>query len=368
MYVVSPMERKFKKKTSITQQDNLTLLKLRTLNLQQSGILEKGLAYLMLEFQFIQAIKKHLNHVKFDLILYSTPPVNITRVVRYLKYHNNAKTYLLLKDIYPQAGVDDKVFGQKSIIYRYFRKQEKKLYKLSDHIGCMSEANVEYLLNHNPELDNSKVEVNPNSIEPVENLVTEKQKADFRIAHGIPGHALIFIYGGNLGKSQGLEFYLEVLKSRAEDENIFFITIGSGSEFNRIDRFIREHKISNAVLLRSLPKEEFDLMVSWCDVGLIFLNSYFTVPNFPSRILSYMAQKKPVLAATDIVTDMGSIITENDFGYWSLHGNLDEFNKNLDLLIVNKALLPAMGRNGFEYLLNHYTVDNSYDAIIQKFP
>lgn len=367
MYVISPMERKFKKSTSLLEQGNLTLLKLKTLNLQQSGVLEKGLAYLMLEFQFIQGIKKYFGDVEFDLILYSTPPINISRVVKFIKHRDDAKSYLLLKDIYPQAAVDDKVFSDKSFIYRYFRKQEKKLYGLSDHIGCMSEANVNYLLKHNPDIPENKIEVNPNSIEPVGMLVTADQKVAFRKKHGIPVNALIFIYGGNLGKSQGIEFYLEVMKMKAEDERVFFITVGAGSAFNQIDRFIKEHSIGNALLFKQVPKDEFDVMVALCDVGLIFLNSYFTVPNFPSRMLSYMEQKKPVLAATDRVTDIGSIITENNFGYWTLHGDATDFHNKIEFLLSKDISLKDLGQNGYDFLLKNYTINQSYNIIANHF-
>lgn len=367
VYVVSPMERKFKKATSLRVQGNLILLKLKTLNLQQSGIIEKGLAYIMLEFQFIAGIRRYFKDVKFDLILYSTPPINISRVVKYLKRHNKAKTYLLLKDIYPQAAVDDKVFGQNSLIYKYFRNLEKQLYQISDFIGCMSEANVEYLLNHNPELSPDKVEVNPNSIEPVELRVTDEQKAAFRVQYGIPAQALIFIFGGNLGKSQGIGFYLEIMKTKAKDSRFFFLTVGSGSEFNKIDRFIKNNNIGNARIIPSLPKDEFDRVVAMSDVGLIFLNSYYTVPNFPSRMLSYMQQKKPIFAATDEVTDIGKIINENNFGYWIRHGCLEAFNNYIELMLDNRLALEQIGRNGYNYLLKHYTVDASYNKIMKHF-
>lgn len=361
------MERKFKQPTRLIEENNLKLLKLKTLNLQQSGVFEKGLAYLMLEFQFVQGIKKYFKDVRFDLILYSTPPINITRVVKYIKQRDHAASYLLLKDIYPQAAVDDKVFSGKSFIYRYFRKQEKKLYELSDYIGCMSEANVNYLLKHNPDIPKNKVEVNPNSIEPVEILAAADQKIAFRKKHGIPANALIFIYGGNLGKSQGIEFYLEVMKLKAEDNRVFFITVGAGSAFNQIDRFIKEHMIGNALLMKQLPKEEFDTLVVMSDVGLIFLNSYFTVPNFPSRMLSYMEQKKPVLAATDKVTDIGSIITGNNFGYWTLHGDATDFNNKIEFLLSKDISLKDLGQNGYDFLLNNYTVNHAYNIIVNHF-
>ena len=57
-------------------------------------------------------------------------------------------------------------------------------------------------------------------------------------------------------------------------------------------------------------REEYDNLVQICDVGLIFLNARFTIPNFPSRLLSYTEIGKPVLAATDENTDIGKIIEE----------------------------------------------------------
>ena len=53
--------------------------------------------------------------------------------------------------------------GFKGLLYRMFRKKEKTLYQLSDHIGCMSPANVKYVLEHNPEVSSDKVEIAPNS-------------------------------------------------------------------------------------------------------------------------------------------------------------------------------------------------------------
>ena len=87
-------------------------------------------------------------------------------MVRYLKNKNpKAISYLQLKDIFPQNAVDMGMFGEKGVFNWYFRNKEKALYKASDFIGCMSPANVKFVLEHNPEIDAKRVEVAPNSIE-----------------------------------------------------------------------------------------------------------------------------------------------------------------------------------------------------------
>lgn len=145
------------------------ILNVWTLNLQKTSVVEKGIGQVLVEGQYKRAIKNYLKGVKFDLILYSTPPITFPNVIAYLKRQNpQAMTYLLLKDIFPQNAVDIGMMtttGVKGLLYKFFRRKEKKLYAFSDYIGCMSPANVEFVLKHNPEVDAKRVEVAPNSLE-----------------------------------------------------------------------------------------------------------------------------------------------------------------------------------------------------------
>lgn len=147
VYIVFPEERRFHQSTSFVEQEGIHLLGVRTLNIQKTHIVEKGIGTILLESQFKRAIRKYLADVRFDLILYSTPPITFTNVVRFLKKRNpGAISYLLLKDIFPQNAVDLRMFSKRSLFYAYFRRKEIGLYKSSDYIGCMSPANVDFIL------------------------------------------------------------------------------------------------------------------------------------------------------------------------------------------------------------------------------
>ena len=75
--------------------------------------------------QYLRAINKYWRYVKFDLILYSTPPITFNKVICTLKKRWQAKTYLMLKDIFPQNAVDLELFSKNSIVYKLFRKKRK---------------------------------------------------------------------------------------------------------------------------------------------------------------------------------------------------------------------------------------------------
>ena len=141
VYAVSPVERRKKQKTTLLKSDKATILKLKIGNTQKTNVIEKGISTVSIEWQFISGIKKYFSDVTFDLVMYSTPPITFCNAIEYVKKRDNAKTYLLLKDIFPQNAVDIGMMtksGWKGIIYKVFRKKEKQLYRLSDYIGCMS--------------------------------------------------------------------------------------------------------------------------------------------------------------------------------------------------------------------------------------
>jgi glycosyltransferase involved in cell wall biosynthesis len=369
LYIISPTEKRKREPTKLIDNGKVKILKLQIGNIQKTNLIEKGISTLTLESMFKSGIKKYFDDVRFDLILYSTPPITLQKAVEFVKNRDRAKTYLLLKDIFPQNAVDlgmIKTSGIKSLIYKSFRDKEERLYKISDYIGCMSNANVEFLLKHNPSISNEIVEVCPNSIEPIDVDISEQEKKQIREKFNLPIDKTIFIYGGNLGKPQGIDFLIECIKANENNKQSFFLIIGSGTEFGKLESFFNEEKPKHAKLLSQLPKIDYEVLANSCDVGLIFLDRRFTIPNFPSRLLSYMQASMPVIAATDINTDIGEVIENGNFGYWCESVDVDRFNQLVNKL-CDEELRVGLGRNAREYLEEHYSAKHSYEIIIKHF-
>ena len=367
IYTVSPYEKRVGRETEIIEKNGVHYLYVKIGNLTKCNVIEKGISTLLIEKQFKDAIGKFFSNVKFDLVLYSTPPITLCNAIEYVKKRDNAKTYLLLKDIFPQNAVDLGMLsksGAKGILYKYFRNKEKKLYALSDRIGCMSQANVDYVLKHNPEVNPSRVEVCPNCVEPVDMSASEEQRIAIRQKYGIPLDRKVFVYGGNLGKPQGIPFLISCLRA-AKDTGAYFLIVGDGTEYSKLEAYVNHEKPKHVKLMKRLPKEDYDAMVGSCDVGMLFLDHRFTIPNFPSRLLSYMQAKLPVLAVTDPNTDVGKVIVDGGFG-WLCESNDVEAFKNKVTEIV-KSDLVTKGSNSRKYMLDNYDVKDSYKIIMKHF-
>jgi glycosyltransferase involved in cell wall biosynthesis len=362
--VVCPLERSTNISSRVIVGSNFTIVQVKTLNFQKCNIFEKGLAMLSLNFLFKKAMVRYINECKFDLILYSTPPITLIRLISWLKSKNGARTYLLLKDIFPQNAVDMEYFRKYGLFHRYFSMVEKQLYKISDKIGCMSQANVDYLIRLHPELK-EKVEINPNSVDLTRIPIVKETKEQIRRKWNIPNDAVVFIYGGNLGKPQGVEFLLQIIDRYINDTKAYFLIVGDGTEFEKLHFWFKSNNPINAQLLKKIPKPEFDSLARNCDVGLILLRKEFTIPNFPSRLLTYLENKLPICAFTDNISDIGIIAQNNGFGLRMEYGELEEAIINIDRLINDFSLRKEMGTNGFAYLINNYNVELSFNLIDQ---
>lgn len=364
--IISPTEKKSRIGTNLIDRGVYKILKLQIGNIQKTNLIEKGITMLTLESKFKQGIRKYFSNIKFDLVIYSTPPITLLNAIKYVKKRDNAKTYLLLKDIFPQNAVDLGLIDKVNPIYWYFSKKERVLYKNSDYIGCMSKANVDYVLKHNKKISIKDIEVCPNSIEPLKIDLDQERAESIKLKYDVPLNKTIFVYGGNLGKPQGIDFVIECIKSNLKNDSAFFLIVGAGTEYNKLKTFFYNEEPGNARLLSMLPKDEYEILVNSCDVGLIFLDKRFTIPNFPSRLLSYMQASIPILATTDVNTDIGKVIEEGKFGLWCESSDANEFSKKVKQLI-NPSIRKTMGLNARRYLEENYTAKHSYDIIMRHF-
>lgn len=360
--VVSPLEKKYGGQTKIIDEDGIKVIKVRTGNLFNVGLVTKLVSRFTIKFHYNDAIKKYMKSAKIDLVLYTTPPTTMAPVVQNVKREYGCRSYLMLKDIFPQNAVDLGMIKEGSLTHFILRRFEKKLYEVSDWIGCMSPANVEYLKKNNPQISDNRIGLCPNCFDYYDLRVTKEERNQIRKKYGIPIDKIVYIYGGNLGKPQGIPFLIECMPKLQELKDKFFLIVGQGTEYNAIKRYLSIENSQNIKLMSYLQKEDYGKVVASSDYGMILLDKRFTIPNFPSRLLDYMQAGIPIIACTDRNTDIGKIITEGKFGLWCESGNVGTF-----LDIVNQAAKTSFDQNNeIKYLKEHYTTQKCYEAIMSS--
>ncbi|MGX1930498.1 glycosyltransferase family 4 protein [Flagellimonas sp. 2504JD4-2] len=345
------------KRSAISVEGGMTILRVPSLELYGDNKLIKGLSNMLLPLLYKRALKRHKIKLDFDLIFMPTPPITLIDVAFWLKKKTKGKLYLILRDIFPQNAVDLKMMKPNGFIHSYFRKKEIKLYKTSDFIGCMSPANVEYVKKHNSYLDPEKLHLLPNwaAVKELDGVDHEATKEQFGL-----GGKTVAIFGGNMGLPQKLENIIDLAKNCQDMDDLVFYLVGKGTQQKKIAKLITDLKLDNVILKEHLPRNEYNALLSVADIGLISLHEDFTIPNYPSKVLAYYQFKKPVLASVDVNTDFGKFQEEINCGYWSEAGDTDALKKNLLKLYKDKKLCEEMGQNGFDYWINNLTPNHAY--------
>ncbi len=367
--VMTPKERKYKAKEAIQQYGNIQCLSFRCLNFRgKVNIIEKGIATLTLGAQYKHSLKKYFRHDRFDVVIYATLPITYAPVVNYVKRRDGAISYLLQKDFFPQSAVDLELMRKDSILYHVFRCIEKELFACSDKIGVISPKNVQYLLEHNPQILPYKADYCPNSIVPStdEKLRQSRQKKEaVRKKYGIPQDAVVFIYGGVISRAQGVEYIKRVFTEVKKEElnAAYFLLIGSGNGYDDLSRHIESLQADNIVVKPFMPKQSFDEILSASDVGLIFLDHRFTIANIPSRTLAHLDMGQPIVAATDAYTDYRELIEKHEIGLWCQSSRPAEMVDHMKRMINDREFRLRCGENARELLKKEFSTEVTYSVI-----
>ncbi len=345
--------------TALQREENVNVLRVKTQKIFNVHPLLKGIATVRMPYQFRKAIKKYLSECIFDLIVTPTPPITFVDIVAWLKRKHTLQSYLILRDIFPQNARDLGMI-KNQILFNYFRKKEKKLYRYSDYIGCMSQGNVHYILRHNPELNTGKLLLLPNWQKAAP--LSERDES-IKKQYGLEGK-YVAIFGGNIGEPQKIENIVSLARAYLYNDHIVFLVMGNGTRRKHLEQMAADYALTNLVIKDAVPRQDYQRLVCSADIGLISLSEKFTIPNIPSKTLSYFNARIPVLSAIDTNTYYGALFDKAGAGLWSLTGDMEKYKQNFDTLYNDPALRKKMGENGYNYLLKYLTVDIAYQTII----
>ena len=365
--VVTIIEKKYGKETENKLENGYEVLRIKTENyFNVKNKFEKGISILKIPYDIKKGILKYLGNKKFDLIITHTPFFSSEKIIKPLKEYFKCPAYLILWDIFPQNAVDIGLI-QNKLIYKFFKKSEKNMLLAYNKIFCMSSGNVKYMEENYSFLDRNNIELLKNwaKIKP---LISE-DKENIRKKYGYTVKDFIAVFGGNMGKPQKLENILELAHRLQEYKNIKFLFIGNGTEKERLEEIVKSKLLTNTQFFNQIPRLDYEILVSACDLGLVSLDERFTVPNFPSKTTDYFKLGLPIFASLDQCSseDYGKFLTtEAKAGVYGQAGNINDLKQKFLLLYNDQNLRQKLGNNGRYYYENNLSVEKAYDTIMNE--
>ncbi|MFA0132025.1 glycosyltransferase family 4 protein [Vibrio splendidus] len=310
-----------------------------------------------------QAIQEKVDKDTFDGVVYYSPSIFFGSLVSKIKKRCQCKSYLVLRDFFPQWAVDSGLMKKGSLIERYFRFFESVSYRQADIIGVMSEKNLE-IFKANTELQYpTTILRNWANLSP--HHVSDKV-ANLKERLGL-NDEVIYFYGGNIGHAQDMANLMRLTKSMQRFDNAHFLFLGQGDEVELVKDLIKEWNLTNCSYLPSVSQDEFKDILAQVDVGLFSLSAQHSAHNFPGKLLGYMVQSLPILGSVNKGNDLMDLVNTYQAGLISVNGDDDTFLENAIKLQNDFELRKKIGSAGYRLLEKEFAVGNIASSIVESF-
>ena len=338
--------------------DGVRVLRYRTGSIKNVSKIRRAINETLLSYRAWKILSHYFKNNRHDLIVYYSPTIFFGPLVNKLKALWKCRSFLILRDIFPQWVVDNGLIKKYSPVYFYFRLFELINYNAASVIAVQSPSNLMYFRNsrkYSPRLD---VLYNWSSVESLparKSIYREKLSLDDKV---------VFFYGGNIGHAQDMMNLVRLAGSLKDLPTAHFIFVGKGDEVALIEHAIQANKLTNITHLPAVNQIEYEQMLSEFDVGLFSLHKDHKTHNFPGKLLGYMKQSLPILGSINQGNDLEAVITEAKAGFVSVNGDDEGLLKNALQLIHSAELRTQMGRNAFQLLNDQFSVMTAAQKIL----
>ena len=344
-------------KLIIDNLDGIDIYRFKSGKIKNVNKIQRAINETLLSFNAWNNCKDFIINNPHDIIIYYSPSIFFGSLVKKLKKQWNAKSYLILRDLFPQWAIDNNLLKENSIITKYFQYFEKINYDNADRIGVMSDNNLKWFNNYYK--NNKKVEVLYNWANPIKYNGTENK---YKKKLGIE-NKIVYFYGGNLGHAQDMMNIIRLVINMKDVTNAHFVLVGAGDEFDLIKDAINKESLVNITLLPSVNQTEFKQMLYEFDVGLFTLNKNHNTHNFPGKILGYLVEELPILGSINKGNDLKDILEQHNAGLISVNPDDKLFYKNA-LYLLEEENRKVISTNAYNLLVNKFSVQNSAKQII----
>ena len=324
MMVASPeLEESFR----IENWKGVQVVRLKTPKTKDTNYIRRTIGELLMPFFMLWHLRfSKLCNQKWDGIVWYSPTIFLGLLVYMLKKNSNCKSYLIIRDIFPEWAVDMGLMGR-GLPYFFFKGIANFQYSVADVIGIQTPGNRVYFENW---------ENNPRkNLEVLNNWLAEKptQQCSITVSDTQLAGRKIFVYAGNMGIAQGMDILLELADQLQSRQDIGFLFVGRGSEVQKLRKETQKRKLENMLFFDEIDPDEISSLYDQCHVGLISLDSRHKSHNIPGKFLSYMQSGLPVLASVNDGNDLVALIESEKIGQVSTNYSASNLKKNAEKLI-----------------------------------
>lgn len=340
----------------LEQFDGVEVLRLKAPKTKGLGYIRRTLAEFAMPFAMMRNLKRspHAN-IKWDGVVWYSPSIFHGPLVSALKRSSGCKSYLIIRDIFPEWALDMNLMGR-GLPYLFFKIVANYQYAVADVIGVQTPGNLKYFkgIAHR-----KRIEVLPNWLgKPVTVPCSiEVQKTP------LAGRTL-FVYAGNMGIAQGTDILLDLADKLKNRLDVGFLFVGRGSNMAHLKLITQTRQLDNVLFFDEIHPDEIPNLYAQCKVGIVALDARHRSHNIPGKFLTYMQNGLPVLANVNAGNDLARLIRNEQVGQVCDNNLVDELLKLANTLLYQIEVDAGLGRRCSNLFEKEFGVERTVHQIL----
>lgn len=159
----------------------------------------------------------------------------------------------------------------------------------------------------------------------------------FRQAHGLDGKFVV-MYSGNHSPVHPLDTLLQAAARFRDDSSVMFCFVGGGSEFKRVQQWVKEEGLQNVLCLPYQPLDQLSASLSAADLHVVIMGEEFVGLVHPCKIYNIMGVAAPVLYIGPSPSHITEIFGSMGAGHScrsAAHGVVDQVTEHIQEAMSN---------------------------------
>ncbi len=321
---------------TIEQAYGATVLRCRAPTTKDIGYVRRTINEWRLPYVLLRGLRQSdLRARRWEGIVWYSPTIFLGPIVRILRREHGCRSYLILRDIFPQWALDLGLM-RKGPAYFIFKLIERGQYAAADTIGVQAPANLQYI--------GQRAKHPGQRVEVLQNWLADASDVGCRIRvekTALAGRT-IFVYAGNMGVAQGMDVFLDFAERMRARRDIGFLFVGRGSDAARLAATAQARRLDNVIFHEEIEPEEVPGLLAQCHIGMLALDPKHKTHNVPGKFLTYMQAGLPVLARVNPGNDLVDLIRNEGVGRVCVDGDAQMLQRLAQELLADSAAIEAM--------------------------
>lgn len=293
----------------LNEHEGARVLRLATPKTKDVGYVRRTIGECLMPYAMKRNLKRTpLASELWDGVVWYSPSIFHGPLVRALKLQSGCKSYLIIRDIFPEWALDLGLI-RPGLAYSFFKRIARQQYKIADVIGVQSPGNLGYF----DSLDEGRVR---GRLEVLQNWLSQPESSlcSLRLDATPLAGRNIFVYAGNMGVAQGLDILIELAAELRHRTDIGFLFVGRGSEVGRLKAAADGRGLDNVLFHPEIDPDEIPGLYAQCAAGIVCLDRRHKSHNIPGKFLTYMQCGLPALAVVNQGNDLAELIRTERVG------------------------------------------------------